>query len=222
MMKQDQIANKPLNGEEVLLCAVKDFEAMLRRECMLTRGIAYRRAAYSFSATFHLGSPHPAMELKSRTKADGAIEGEVPLVERCQCGHLESEHGNSGACIAVLKNEEGDIVCGCSGYYAGEAVLVALERDVDNDNPNLARVHNDLPIKIQERVPPPPPQVSQIPGELPLTETTVQFPEIRNTEIRYDKTQYPEAKPPVDRDVSEAAAEKLGVKSGMGLRDRKK
>jgi len=186
-LKSDQIPNKPLNGQEILELAVQDFRAMLAKDCMLTRGIAYRRAAYTLTATFHLGNPHPAIEFKSRTKANGVIEGEVPLSDPPE-----------------------------------DAVLVALERDVDNDNPNLARVHHDLPIKLQERMPPPPPQISQIPGEPPLTESVMQFPEIRNTEIRYDKTQYPEAKPPVDRDVSEAAAAKLGVKSGMGLRERKK
>ena len=187
-LRQDQIPNKPLNGEEVKAIAAKEFLAMLDRECMLTRGIAYRRVAISFSATFHLGSPHQPLEIKSRTHpTDGAVEGEAPLIPEPE-----------------------------------DAALVAVERDIALDNPNLARVHHDLPIKIQERMPPRPITMDPvIPGEPPQA-VTDPYSEFKNTELRYDKTQYPDAPPPVDRDMSEAKAAALGVKSGMGLRERKK
>ncbi len=50
-----------------------------------------------------------------------------------------------------------------------------------------------------------------IPGEPPQSLTNP-YPEIETRELRYDKTQYPAAEPPVDRDVSEAKAGGLGLK----------
>lgn len=186
---------------------------MLERECMLTRGIAYRRVAISIQATFHLGQPHQPMELKSRIKATEQIEGEAPLVELCKCGHGQSRHGiGEAAC--------GD--CECRAYEPSEAVLVSLERDVTLDNPNLARVHHDMPIRLQEKMPPRTLIMDPvIPGEPPQAATDP-YPEFKNTDLRYDKTQYPEGPAPVDRDVSEKKAAELGVKGGMGLRERKK
>jgi hypothetical protein len=93
-----------------------------------------------------------------------------------------------------------------------EGALVSLERDVTLDNPNLARVHHDLPVRIQERMPPRALTVdSVLPGE-PTQVLTDPFPEVKNTELHYDKTQYPEHPKPVDRDVSQAKAEELGLK----------
>lgn len=98
-----------------------------------------------------------------------------------------------------------------------DAMLVCLEREVALENPNIARVHHDLPIRTQERAPE---RVlssqSGIPGE--PVETVVDFPSFVNRELRYDKEQFPAPTPPVDRDVSEVKAKELGVKrGGLGL-----
>jgi len=81
---------------------------------------------------------------------------------------------------------------------AGEdAVFAGLERRVDIENPNLHRVHHDLPIKIQQRGQPKP-------GD--------PFGSVENIELRYDKTDF-EPLPPVETvDVTEREAAKAGVK----------
>src|SRR5262249_12014210 len=86
------------------------------------------------------------------------------------------------------------------------------------DNPNLARVHHDLPIRLTERKPQEPPVIPEVmvPGEpVPLPSP---FPTFETKELKYDKTQYPEAPPPVDRDVSEAKAKEMGVAQRRGAR----
>lgn len=180
-LSSDKIPNKMLLGSELLEIAVKEFRQMLTQDCMFTKGIAYRRVAFTLQGTFHFGYPLPPDHVvKSRVKAEGAVEGEVPL-------------------NPLPPDDEGG--------------LVALERDINLDNPNLARVTHDLPIIVQERVPPQSvPTTGGIPGETPSAVTNP-YPKIVNHELKYDKTQYPEGPKPVDRDVSEAKAAELGIKT---------
>lgn len=91
-----------------------------------------------------------------------------------------------------LKLEEGD-----------DSLVIGLERDVEVANPNLARVHNDLPITVQVKKP-------QGPGEM--------FPAFEDKKLLYDKGEYPAEKAPVDRDVSEQKAKELGVPSRRARR----
>ena len=94
----------------------------------------------------------------------------------------------------------------------GEGIVLGLERDVKLDNPNLARVHHDLPIKTQERMPPKPiTYENTVPGEPPPAALDP-FPEVKNREFRYDKTQYPPLEPPVDRDTSDKRALEIGAR----------
>jgi hypothetical protein len=215
MPLKDTIPNKALQGDEVLECAVSDFRAMLMRDCAFLRTISYRKVAYTLSATFHFGPPHEDPHVvKSRVKPqkDGVVEGEAPLRGYCdECGHSREQHTQpgygAGACT----------VCICQQYDEEETSVVALERDVTLDNPNLARVHHDLPIRTQETLPPQPLSVGElVPGE---ERPTNPFPEVHTREIRYDKTQYPEGTPPVDRDVSDRETARL-KRGGMGLRKR--
>jgi hypothetical protein len=175
-MLKDKIENKALNGEELLEVAVSEFRDMLKRDCAFLRTIAYRRAAFTLSATFHLGSPVREHVMRSHVRKQGeVVEGETPLVNPPE-----------------------------------DSVVVALERDVKVENPNLARVHHDLPITLIERMPSKPPRLDgMIPGEPPINDM---FPQFETTKIRYEKDQYPAPVPPVDRDVSEKAAQRLGVK----------
>lgn len=176
MSLREQVPNKALTGREVLECAVQDFRAMLERDCMFQRGVAYRRVAYSFSVTFHLGYPAGDYTVKSHTKASGIVEGEVPLED-------------PGA----------------------DAIIVALERDVTIENPNLARVHHDLPVKIVTRGEPKPIPVDALSGDIPQG-VLDPFPQMITHELRYDKKDYPPLPAPVDRDVSQEVAKKLGVR----------
>ena len=102
-------------------------------------------------------------------------------------------------------------------------VLVSLEREVRVDNPNLARIHGNLPIKQQVQAPPRPMDWGPtLPGEAPPPFMLDPYPQVENREIRYDPTQFPKPPEPVDKDVSEQKAKELGVpfKKAMGLKER--
>ena len=191
-LKSEQIPNKALNGEEVSQIAAKQFQQMLASDYSFQKGIAYRRVAFTITATFHFGHPHQPVVVKSRVKPDGVIEGEAPL----------------------NPSPEGT-----------EAAVAAIEREVKLDNPNLARVQHDMPVRVQEARPPRPiPQSDHpIPDEPP--EMLLHAgPEIINHEIRYDKKDYPALEPaPVTTDVSEREAARLGARArtALGLRKDK-
>lgn len=175
-LTSDKIPNKMLLGTELIEIAVAEFRAMMVRDHAFMHTVAYRRVAFTLQATFQLGYPIPAdYKLKSRVKAEGVVEGEVPMVDPPE-----------------------------------DSEVIALERDVDLDNPNVARISHDLPIMVQERLPPSAPAISNIPGE--NLDPPNPFPRIENIPLKYDKTQYPSGPAPVDRDVSEQKAKELGHK----------
>lgn len=80
-----------------------------------------------------------------------------------------------------------------------DAQLVALERTVDLENPNLERVHAGLPIKTVTRK-----------GTGPATPGDP-FPAFETHEIRYDPHDYPPPPEPKDEDVSLREARRLGL-----------
>ena len=186
-LSTEKIYNKMLIGPEVVEIAVKEFRAMLERDCMFGKQIAYKKVTFTLAGTFNFGYPHPPKHVvNSRVKPEEVKEGEDRVVE-------------------------GEVPL--KGVAEEDQVVVALERDVRIDNPNLARVQHDMPIVVQERKQPNPVNPGIVlPGETPAAILNP-FPEVETHKLTYDKTQYPQADPPVDRDVSETAAERLGVKN---------
>ena len=182
-LRSQELPNKHLQGHEIRKCMVDDLDAMLAKDYVFSKGIAYKKCAYTISVTFHGGYPHQVHEVQVRTRKTDVIEGEAPLKEPDE-----------------------------------DAALVALEREVVLDNPNLARVHHDLPVVLQERMPPPPVQpMPTLPGEPP--QELLNYPEVKNTELRYQKEDYPPLPEPKDRDVTEQVAAKMGIQRGAkGLR----
>lgn len=77
-----------------------------------------------------------------------------------------------------------------------DAQFMAIERKVTVDNPNLTRVHHDLPIRVQQRA---------------LPQPNDPFPKIETQELRYEKGDFPPLPEPVDTDVTEREATRLGV-----------
>lgn len=78
-----------------------------------------------------------------------------------------------------------------------DAQFMAVERTVTVDNPNVTRVHHDLPIRVQQKALP------NGPNDL--------FPKIETQELRYEKGEFPPLTEPVDKDVTEREAKRLGV-----------
>lgn len=187
-LSTEKIYNKMLIGPEVVEILCQEFRAMLVRDCMFGKQIAYKKISATLTVSCNFGYPHPPKHVVvSRLKPEEVKEGEDSII----AGELAK----------------------LDGVPEDEQVVVALERDVKIDNPNLARVQHDMPIVVQERKPPQPVNPGNVlPGETPAAVLNP-FPEVETHKLTYDKTQYPVADPPVDRDVSEAAAEKLGVKN---------
>lgn len=87
-----------------------------------------------------------------------------------------------------------------------ESAVVAFDIEVKADNPNLIRVHADLPIEVQTAIPP-------RPGQL--------LPSIETHQIHYAKEDYPEPAAPVVVDkVADAAAE-WQIKMAKAVRQRR-
>jgi hypothetical protein len=185
-LQSEQIPNRSLTGEELRQIAVKQFDEMLQKDCYFLKTVAYKRVAMKIEATFHFN--HAAQTDKEPHKVRVKVQSDDPAIEGGETLKDPGEH-----------NE-----------------FVALERDVAFDNPNLARVHNDLPIKVQARKDPRVLKVDNaLPGEPP--EALIDpFPEVETREIRYDKRQYPAPEPAVDKDRSEEMAARLGVRGRKG------
>lgn len=79
-----------------------------------------------------------------------------------------------------------------------DARFVSKERRKRIDNPNLERVHNGLPFRSQRRTQP---------------DSGAPYGGVENIEVHVEPGgDYPEPEPPVDNDVTEREAEKLGVR----------
>lgn len=107
-----------------------------------------------------------------------------------------------------------------------DQAVVALDRRFQMDNPNLERVHADLPITFQQRAPQAPPQeyTPPLPGE-PPPDAIIKPYDVETVVVRYDKTQYPEPSAPVDTDVSAEKGKELGVphhvRKGAMMKERR-
>ena len=78
-LSTETIPNKPLNGEELKRVILDNVRQRLDSDCFFNATIAYTRCAFSFTITVHGAGLQQAVEVRSRTKAAGAIEGEAPL-----------------------------------------------------------------------------------------------------------------------------------------------
>lgn len=219
-LRSETLPQKMLTGEELKEILKHQFAAMLDSDYAFSKAAAYRRVGVTLTATLQLGQPKENHVVRSYTRkmADGIIEGEPPLRLQCKCGHLMAAHGIDGKRCAE---------CECNGYEEDQdSAVVGLEREVKIDNPNLARIHHDLPVRFQERGEMKPmPFGAPLPGE-PVPEfMNDPYPQMITRELHYDKTQMPPMAEPVQKDVSTREAQRLGVKqrsTGMGLKERGK
>jgi hypothetical protein len=92
-----------------------------------------------------------------------------------------------------------------------QLALEAMERTYALANPNVQRVAHGLPIRMDERKPPEPvvPTVP-IPGE-PPGGVLNPFPTMVEHELRYHPDDFPKAPGPIDDDVTDREADKLGL-----------
>jgi hypothetical protein len=166
--------------------AVNEFRRMLETDCMFSKQIAYRRVAMELSAKFHFGEPHPTHEVRSKPVTAQPVAG-------------VAGEGAAGIEQFPLSAPPED------------STVMALERDTVLDNPNLARVHNDLPVRMQTKGEQKPMVMQTIPGEPPTFQND--FPSIENRELRYDKRDFGDPPAAVNRDNSEKVAAALGLKA---------
>lgn len=224
-LRSETLPQKMLTGEELKEILKHQFAAMLDSDYAFSKTAAYRRVGVTLTATLQLGQPKENHVVRSYTRkmADGIIEGEPPLRLQCKCGHLMGLHPGSGPCGHTDEGRH----CLCVAYEEDQdSAVVGLEREVNIDNPNLARIHHDLPVRFQERGEMKPmPFGAPLPGE-PVPEfMNDPYPQMVTRELYYDKTQMPPMAESVQKDVSTREAQRLGVKqrsTEMGLKERAK
>lgn len=181
-LKSDQLPNRMLNGEEIRKIAVEHFNQMLTRDCLFLKQQAYRRCAFKLTAVFQFGSPLGEHIVEVIPPALSELERGLPLT--------------------LSRDDEG---------APEKTVLVGLEREVSLDNPNLQRVAHGLPIIVTERKPPEPiVPMHPIPNE-PPDAILNPFPTIVNREVRYHPEDFEKPPEPIDTNVTEREAVKLGV-----------
>lgn len=79
-LSSETLPNKPLNGQELAEVIVKNVREAISRDCMFLPTLAYGRVAFIWSLTVHTGNPvAPKIEVWSRVRPEGAIEGAPPL-----------------------------------------------------------------------------------------------------------------------------------------------
>ena len=172
-LSSESVKQKALNGSELAQVIVDHVRDVLAKDCFFLPTIAYTRCAFSFVITVHGAGLLQAVEVKSRVRKEGAIEGEAPL-----------------------ENPDGD------------AQFAALERKVTVENPNLTRIHHGLPITVTVKVPPATPENP--------------FPAFEEKKIEYAAGDYPALPEPVDKDVTQREAPKLGVRKTQAAIDRQR
>ncbi len=235
-----QLPNRALSGPELAAISKLELAEMMQRDPAFSADIAYKVAAYTIVLTYVLPVPHPKHELKSR-----APRGEGPELTGSLLQTLILEEFNhmvprdfifsgSGAYRSTLLNINLVVHLGDphepgtgKSMVTGEAPIpadypglartsvIGLERVVKLENPNIDRISHGLPIIVQRATPPTPMVTSQLPGEPPIQ--TIGAPGVENLEFRYDATQFEKPAPPVDTDISQIAAAKLGVPVQTGF-----
>lgn len=237
----DKLPNRALSGPELGKIWLKELDAVLRKDEAFAPTIAYKLAAVSISARFDLGIPHAPFDLTSRMPRCEIKNLRGPtLIELCLVhgAAMTSRHYAFQGSVAYRRSEitltitlhlgdpyipEPGVEVDC--VVTGEAplpeprpeqtVVIALERKVILENPNIDRINHGMPIILQ-RANPPAAVVpdNQLTGEPPTV--VIGAPTIDNLEFRYDATQFPAPAPPVDVDISQKAAARLGVPQHTG------
>lgn len=238
---KDQLPNRALSGLELAAITKVELEDMLKKDLAFAPNIAYSAAAFSIELEYVLPSPHPKHVLHSKTREGegddltGLLLRDLILVEfdqmvpRDYVFGLSAAYRHAGLTISLVVHvaDPHEPKQGSRSKLTGQPPLmldklqvlrtsvVGLQRKVTLDNPNLDRIHHGLPIVVQRATPPVPPPASTLPGEPPTQ--VIGSPGVENKEFRYDATQFATTAQPVDTDISQSAAAKLGVPVQTGV-----
>lgn len=237
---KDKLPNRSLSGHELAEISRQEFRDMLVRDHAFAPNIAYKIVAMTIEAKYELGHPHPPHDLRSRVRFCEVKNLHGPTLVKIAMDHLEhmlhSDYIFRGStaykrsditftAIFHLGNPYEpkvgvDVDCVLAGGapldpIPEKSAVVALERKVTLDNPNIDRINHDMPIIVQRSTPPTAsvPE-NQLSGEPPTA--VIGAPGIENLEYRYDKTLFPSPVASVDTDISQKAAARLGVPQQTG------
>jgi hypothetical protein len=234
---KDRLPNRALSGMELRAISILELRAMLEKDPAFSANVGYRFAAFSLEAKYVLPYPHPVHTITSRVRRTegpalaGMVLFQAAVEELDKMTQRDFIFGNSSAfrtatiTLTAVFHVAGpyDLREGADkivGVITGEAPLpeplppnasvIAQERVVKLENPNIDRINHGLPIIVQRATPPVPViPPNQLPGEPPSA--MVNPPGVENLEYRYDASQFPAPEKPVDTDISQKAAARLGV-----------
>lgn len=237
---KDKLPNLPLNGQELQQITRMEMNALLAKDPAFSPQIAYRQAALSLELNYVLPFPHQEHTIKSRTQRmevpslTGALIRDIAeaecLLTMDRDYIFKGSHAFRFATITITATfhlgdpyepRPGDkISCRIEGEAPLKSppertVVIALKREVKLENPNIDRINHDMPIVVQ-RATPPQAMIPEnpLPNEPPTA--VIGAPGVENLEFRYDKTQFPAPTAPVDSDISQQAAARLGVPQQTG------
>lgn len=236
---KDRLPNRALSGPELASITRWELAELMAKDPAFAPNIGYTAAALTIELVYVLPFPHPKHEVVSkirkqeRANLTGSKLMELALAEFDKMTQLDYVFGLSGAyrraelTIRVIAHvadpftpTDAEVPCvlvgpaPLVGVEAKRTSLIALERQVKFDNPNIDRINHGLPIIVQRATPPEPPPSTQLPGEPPTQ--VIGAPGVINQEYKYDPTQFPAPPAPVDSDISQKTAARLGVPMQTG------
>lgn len=124
----ERVANRPLSGTELKKIILKDVEAILDKDGMLSNNLAYGRIAYEVRVSMHLDNaayPEHISTIYSRPRSKSEVEKE-PELAAIELGPL----------VEPLTEDE---------------TVASTEVQRQIASPNMARVENGLPLQIEKR-----------------------------------------------------------------------
>lgn len=238
---KDRLPNRSLSGPELAEISRKELRGLLAVDPAFAPNIAYRSVAITVEARYDLGIPHPPHLLRSRAPALPVENLNGPkllaIISEIFAGMVSGDYAFQGS-VAYKRIEivltvtvhlgtpyepkvSENVMCEVTGEaplpapLPEKAVVVALERKVLLENPNIDRINHDMPIIVQRATPPKQfAPDNQLSGEPPTV--VMGSPGIENLEFRYDPTQFGSPAKPVDTDISQRAAARLGVPQQTG------
>ena len=173
-LASESIPNRPLRGDELAEYAIKLMRDRLKNAHHFSAQVTYHQVAFELTGVFHFAYPVGDTRLLVQPLADGTVTGVPPT--------------------PLVVDAEGE---------QQPSEVVAFELASAIEDPNLTRVHCELPVTVTVKTPPKP-------GEV--------FPHIEQHQVKYDPTDYPPLAPPAERSLVAEKEKQFNITRKSGKR----
>ena len=170
-LASESIPNRPLRGDELAEYAIKLMRDRLKNDHHFSAQVTYHQLAFELTGVFHFAYPVGDVPLLVQPRADGTVTGVPPT---------------------PLVEQDGE---------QQPSEVVAFELASSIEDPNLVRVHCELPVVVTTKTPPKP-------GEV--------FPHIEQHQVKYDPTDYPPLAPPAEKNLTPQKEKQFNITRKSG------